>query len=376
MRLKYNKVWISYIPLEESRERASSSTTRPQNRSIYLCPCCRKEEICGFERTNNNSSLEFHQCRLLVPPGQTIVHFFTANVAYQAQAHTTVLTRMNSEAINLFIRFFCGSPVSFLLLSSLEFNLYSQGLIRLGQEHPNTPTNQLMPLLTRHKIPKILAASAAPLLTQLLTRLRGSRVSLLFDSGSINHHTYLAVCVCVVDSNAVPQFLQLSYSPSSKMDYCEFLLQVHQQLNRWRIKVASICTDGLSAQVEGIGKFQQLVSASTKIVGFTQELIPFRIPCFNHRINNVLKHAIENNENLKKCVDDLKAFSKAVRTKEYYNQLKKLCPTFVDTRWLCLSLMCSYVRVRVNSSGIRVSLAFSYTAAAALALPCPWSTTG
>ena len=31
-------------------------------------------------------------------------------------------------------------------------------------------------------------------------------------------------------------------------------------------------------------------------------------------------------------------------------------------------------RVRVYSSGIRVSLAFSDTAAAALALPCPWST--
>ena len=346
LRLRYGKVWISYLPVDEEHPNSETETSTMQKRSYYLCPCIRDDEICGFERPNNNSSLQTHICKLLVPPGRTVVTYFTANVAYQTQTHATTLTPMNSRAINLFLRFFCGSGVSFLLLSSVEFNLYSQGLISLGQEHPTVPTTQLMPLLTRHKIPKILAASAQPLLTNLLTQLRGSTICLMFDSGSINHHSYLAVCFCTLNATSSPQFLQLSYSPATKKQYGQFLEQVHEQLNAWNIRVVSICTDGLSAQVEGIKDFCTLVRKSDTVKGFTQDLVPFHIPCFNHRVNNVLKRTISMNAELQQIVDDLKAFSKTARTRQIYDILRKLCPTFVDTRWLCLSLMCSYVRMK------------------------------
>ena len=77
-------------------------------------------------------------------------------------------------------------------------------------------------------------------------------------------------------------------------------------------------------------------------------IAPIHIPCFNHKINLVLTHSIHDNPMLARTVDLLRQFSAAANSSDNQRVLQKHCPVFIQTRWLSLSYICSYIRIKRN----------------------------
>ena len=358
--IKHEVVWISYMAGLQPKP----GEKKQNDRSYYMCPCTNASGPCCYEKLNNNGSLAYHHCEKLST--LSLLGMFAQHRAsiQSPQFKCAIITKKNEDVINLLVAFFAGTAVSHLIVGGHKFNRLIQGLIQLGQKHPTIPSEQLVPYISRERIPQLLLAKAQDCLLGILERLQGKNISVMFDGGTVNHHHYLAVCFAELEADAHPQFLQLSYGPSSKEDYVAFLAEIVFELRKWNISISTICTDGLPAQVQAIDQYQESLvhvpsippskpeqnsPAKVRPVKRVPRLIPFHVPCFNHRVNNVLKHSIEDVPFLSQLVESLKSFSNEANKKDYHLLLKKVCPTFIVTRWLCLSMMASYVRLKRKS---------------------------
>ena len=79
-----------------------------------------------------------------------------------------------------------------------------------------------------------------------------------------------------------------------------------------------------------------------------QITVSIHIPCFNHRVNLVLVHSMQKSQYLTRIIALLRQFSTAAASADYQKLLQKHCPVSIQTRWLSLSCICSYIRMKCN----------------------------
>ena len=370
----YGHLWIAYFePVSSSKkdisnpeqtegpathEDAEEDTEVPKKqksipkkrRRICLCPVQREGTKCAFERLNNNSALGSHACSLLVYV--PVAHVFPkAPAGYSPFSLVSVQQRSNlpdvqSQIITLILNFLASTSISFSALGSPYFNNLVSSLLLIGQRNPQSIASFMVPTITRHNIVAHLEQKASEIFRSLLSGFQGHYVSIAFDCGQINHYKYAGICLSLLDHECPIRFLQLAYAPSTKDDYIIFIRQILAQLETWKIRVSTICTDGLPAQVEAIKAIQEFIQKHGVLDGIAVPLIPYHVPCFNHRINLIVKRCTESNPSINNLVNELKLFSVAANKKDYHKILNKVCPVFISTRWFCLSLMAGFVRMK------------------------------
>ena len=379
--IHYDRLWITYKPISINNQKGENRKENDVNetdesdsnpnctqqseiiskqvhnqtkntkrvRRICMCPVAHPLDCCRFECANNNSKLEKHTCPLLgFKPLSSI--FTAADPTYSpfSLLPSTVidnLTPQQVHSLNLVFNFTSGTPLSHAHIASSAFNNMCQGLIKLGQTYPSARATDLLPLFNRRRLPVLLEQQAGSALIGFLNTLQGHFVSLMFDAGTINSRHYAAICLCANNSEAKPSFLQLANAPSSKQDYQIFVYQILRELCMWNIEVASICTDGLPVQIQALSEFVNVLRMGGNIGDLNLAMIPFHVPCLNHRINLVVKE-IGKIPRISILKTTLNKFADDAHRKVYHTLLGKSCPFFIETRWLSLGLQSSFVRLK------------------------------
>ena len=371
------KLWIAYIPepinhasgsegtiqvsVEENskdedkqnddpvlRKEKGSNIIKKAKRRICMCPLIQGLEKCRFERANNNHALAHHNCpllshRVLVQVPTPVVLGSPFDIL--SNTHGQTFNSMQLVSLRMLLSFITNTPLSFLQFGSQTFNQLIHGLVRQGQLYPNLPTTSIVPTLSRQRVPAIIAQESNRLYEQLFQGIQGQYISLLFDAGDINNQHYLVVCIQQFSRSTKPIFFQLTNGPWTKLNYITFLKQIVSYLQTWSVRVSSICTDGLPAQVYAIKESIEQMQQSGQFNSVAPLLIPFYIPCFNHRTNLVVQR-LSQLPVTSGIIETVKRFAREANQKDCQQILKKVCPSFINTRWLSLSLVSAYVRLK------------------------------
>ena len=337
------------LAIPKEKEEKPFQDAKRKERRFCLCPLQRESRLCGFMKKSNNSALFNHKCPLL--ESQPFLHHFEA-IPDSSYLFTSLTPKYPGASSNikeystgLLAWMAAGTSISHSFLASERFSQYSNGLIRLGQQYPTMEINKILPHFSRQQIKRLTERNAAAAFRELFRRYSGRFVNVVFDCGKVCHHNYVAVCICGNFPNEKPSFFQLAIAPSTKNDYILFYNQLLSNLQQWRINVSSVCTDGLTAQVQAITECHTRLQQGLPLGLFKSRFTPFHIPCLNHRINNVIQSVFERNPQLSIIKNDILGFISQANTKETHKILQEYCPTFIESRWLSLQQIFAYIRL-------------------------------
>lgn len=311
---------------------------------------------CGVTGLVRSSSVRFHDCLNPTPPGeyeQPVLSFPPAsdsgyNPSQQNRSRRTPETEEQKQFRKLLGKLVAGTALSLLFATSPHTLGVLADFVHLGQTNPDKDINDIISPLTPQKLSDTIQESGTEAAFEVLDQLSDTRVSVMFDSSTINHQKYIAVTLTPVEPNAKTYFYHLAKSPSDSTEFSQFTLSLIAQLEHYNIEVVSICTDGLQAQIGGIQDCLKKLQSGNALEFLPRKplLLPFHTPCLNHRVNLVLVHLLKNHPTLSALQHTICDFSDKASTKERKEKLAKYCPTLIHSRWLSLSLICSYIRLK------------------------------
>lgn len=316
------------------------------NRPV-LCPFMCYGVPCGFTGFNRNFPAKEHDC--LSNPPKKIQQKLQFKKATTSDAPTFPLFRppanqsranvYQETVLELITDLLSGTSLSLRFACSEFFRDWLRRIIIFGQKNPTVPIELIIPRLSQRKLSDKLTERGDIGLSTILDSIRNKFVSIMFDGTKVNHQKYVAVTVVLHGEEAKPVFLTLVPAPRTKEDYSLFVIEVVKWLGMVPCEVTSICTDGLSAQVSGIELARESVKKEDDVT-----YAPFHIPCMNHLLNLIIVHSFDNQEDLESIKASLIEFADTASTADKQLKLQKRCPLFIKSRWLSLSLLCSYVR--------------------------------
>ena len=253
-------------------------------------------------------------------------------------------TPLQTKLTQLICKLIAGTPTSFSFASSHIFRQFITKLVEIGQKNPNTPLDDIVPIVHSSKISTEMTLLSAIAQERLLNTFRDHFVSVMFDEATINHKKMMAITIMKLEDDAEPAFYRLTPAPSTSNDYTVFVRELERNLIAHNIEITSIITDGLPAQLSGI---------KAALVSHEQNAIdtlfrPFHFPCLNHRVNLALVHTLKTIPFLSEIKGTLQTFAAESLTQKYQDILHKHSPKFVHTRWLCLSQICAFIRIKRN----------------------------
>ena len=337
----------SYRRSEESTEEVGFdevdlSDYNTDRHAFVMCPVVRNGYCCANTGRIRDAGIVHHDCNLLFQP--SILSLMKAPDTSHPVSSNSVERTYTVQLQELLISFIAGSPISFRLVASPQFRSLLHGIIAVSRAYPSIPADALLPSLSVHAVPNMLIERAANLFHMLLRKFNNTYVSIHIDSAVITHTSYLAVTLRSCESQSPILPIQLLTAPSDRTGYAEKLFKLIDFLRKRNIFVASICCDGALAQVSGIQDVRNIIYKELLPPDKRSPIIPLHIPCFNHRINLALCHAIRSPA-LSRICEELQSFAADSGTKPYREVLKKSCPSFVATRWFSLWNIASFIRL-------------------------------
>ena len=328
--------------------KSQSEEKRKNSRKLCLCPIRKGKEACNFQKLSNNTALHNHKCPLLdsvaitqiFNPAPDSFSLFTS-LAPNISTSQEKVERMGTELI---VWLTAQAGLSYSFVSGAKFETFARGLVKVGQEHQSMPVEQIIPHLSRQQLKVLTERQAAQIFVNFYRKYTNRYVNVLFDCGKIAHHNYCAICVCGYGSTERPTFFQFAIAPSTKNDYILFYNQLLSNFQKWNIHVGTVCTDGLTAQVNAVYDCHKRMREGLPVGSFIPSLIPKHVPCLNHRINNVVQSVLSNNPFVAPRRLAIMEFLSRANTKEIQEILKEHSPVFIETRWLSLQCIFSYIR--------------------------------
>ena len=353
--LRQDRLFIRYKSVKTEKQTVVTAPSKLDRHLRLLCPLQYGGVPCGTSGFARHSIIKYHDCLTSAKPNQRPITsmFFPVHVLERQYDPFTALGRirrirdspLQHNSLTVLVNLIAGTPVSITLACSASFLECIKAFIRIGQMNPTTQLDEILPAINRKKLSLAIRDQAQSGAFSVLSYFTDEFVSVMFDSSTINHKKYLGITLVKNSKNAKPLFFQLVNAPSDGNDYATFLLELIRILREYRIEITSICTDGLPAQLNEIA---QALDTLTKTEAHDLTVLPFHIPCLNHRINLALVHTCKETEHLVKLIDTIRAFADNSATSEYQSVLEKRCPTLIQSRWLSLSLICSYIRLKRN----------------------------
>ena len=226
--------------------------------------------------------------------------------------------------------------VSYSTAGSSVFHCFCRKLIELARMHPSLTPKELYPAMSPMFLSYETHRRAEQMIRNTLIPLRNSAISIMIDAATIVHKHTLAVAFCRLSLDAEPQFLQLCYGPASTAEYYSTLMELATELlQKYRIEIGVICTDGLLPQVTAVEQLNLKFAEITASENASFPLIlPVHFPCLNHRLNLVTQHFFSQNSTTGSIKEKLRFFSVEANKKDLYAIFGKPCPTLLEWRWL------------------------------------------
>ena len=344
-------LWISYK--YETGNYAPNEQPRKDGHRPVLCPFMIDGVPCGCFGYARYGPIRSHDC-ITFPPKKrqpritdSFVPVKELNLSYKplgdSRRTRSRQTEQQLELLGIIIDLLAGTSISLRFLCSRFFFYWLGRVVGFGQRYANLPLQSIIPQLSQRKLSDGLLEKARDALLELREALSNKYVSIMFDGTKVNHKKYVAITVCTHEQDAKPIFLSLVKAPQTKPEFSVFVREVIQWLKDIPCEVTSICTDGLRAQVSGIKHaFEVLKKDNDEELTY----IPFHVPCMNHLINLVTVHTFDYQPTLEDVRDCITTFSDKADNQDRQEKLKKRCPLFIKSRWLSLSLLCSYIRLK------------------------------
>ena len=340
-------LYISFL-YEDGNTRPGCPKMKSGHRPL-LCPFMSNGHPCGFTGYARNGPVRYHDCLGKPPPKrQTFITdaFPKATVHFnpwgsKTASSNTRETDLQKLLLLLLGQLLAGTTISLRFVCSPFFNYWLGRVIRVGQQNPTTPLSQIIPNLTQRKLSDSLLEQGDTSLSMLLDNLRNKFVSIMFDGTKVNHKKYVAVTVCTHEQYAKPVFLTIVHAPQKKEDFSKFVIEIIRWLILVPCEVTSICTDGQRAQTSGIKMAINELKQNTAIT-----YIPFYVPCMNHLTNLITVHMFDYQADIQKTRETICEFADEASSLQRQSKLKKRCPMFIKTRWLSLSQVCAYIRLK------------------------------
>ena len=155
-------------------------------------------------------------------------------------------------------------------------------------------------------------------MSNVLTLLRNTAISIMTDAATIAHKHLLAVAFIRLSVDARPQFVQVCTGPSTIAEYYTTLAHLSIELQRkYGIEIATICTDGLTAQIASIKQLNlQLAKLSSCSSTQSPKILPIHIPCLNHWVHIVAQCCLLQDPSICPIRDKLRLFSVEANKKQ------------------------------------------------------------
>ena len=318
-----------------------------------LCPCMRDAKVCRFETRTIDTKRYTHICPFLQ---MRSIKSFTDVVRPRTnddnpfffQKKDVELPIYQEDLLQLLLDFHDETGIPYSSLTCKSMKRFITGIANTARENPNVDGEKLLPALNPHTLPKYIQSRYKKHLERLIYYYRGLPVAIMCDAAKINNNNYLVLTITSFVYDSPISFLQLREGPSTKEEYAGCLADIIYELKTNNITVTSICTDGCPAQVSGIDLLlHELEEGKTELKGqLNLPVIPFRLPCLNHRISLATKDCISHLPELQRIVAMLTAFINGANSKDKQALLQKIAPSFVETRWLSLATLSAYVRIK------------------------------
>ena len=318
---------------------------------------------CCVEGEHRSTKMQNHACNLLQdcpttsadPRQPTLREFQTRSVS--SSTGSTVsrgreLPAMKKEVTDKLLEYIGSSSISFRDIDSLSFRSFCLSLITAGQQNPTVPSEQLLPEMERHSLSHLMTDQASLPLNDLFRIIEDGFVSLQFDAAKIITKNYLIVTVAPIDQTTPPLFFQLNLSPSQEVQYIQFLTNLCTCLSLHNVVVGSICTDGCPTQRAGIAQFLSSLRESSHPHPFEVQFIPLMIWCHNHLINLITQTVWTNpitDNTSGRAYRIVCNFAEICHRRKTRELLEGVCPSIINTRWLSVWLVCSYIRLHRNA---------------------------
>ena len=327
---------------------------------LALCPLVKGTKNCCLEGELRSVKMQNHQCDLLKEcptstsdPRQPVLHTYARPLATQPDiARGKELSPLKRSVTEKLLEYIGSSAISFRDIDSPSFRALCLELISAGQHNPALSPEQLLPEIERHSLSQLISDKASVPLNDLFRILEDGFVSVQFDAAKIITKNYLIVTVSPVDQTTPALFFQLNVSPSQEAQFVQFLYNLFGCLSLHNIVVGSICTDGCPAQRAGIAQFISSLRDPSKYHGFEVQFIPVMIWCHNHLVNLVTQTVwtnVHTQTTTNRVYQMVSTFAEMSHKRKLRQLLGGVCPSIINTRWLSVWLVCSFIRLHRNA---------------------------
>jgi hypothetical protein len=242
-----------------------------------------------------------------------------------------------------------------------SFFLFVHAAMEVARKFPSVPVEQLFPSVSRKEFSRDFARQADTSHALQIASLQGKYVSVCMDASTIAHKHILAVFL-VNPSTMKPILYDIYHNVSTQADYTSVCIDLHNDLELKGIKIASICTDGLTAQTNALresyhGLYHSLFCTNScfpicigskptfpAFLSAQGKTVPLFAPCYAHRSSLTMKRSQYLHNGLEIIVSSIITMSQTLNKDANASIVGTRCPQFVEVRWLSLFDICKFVK--------------------------------
>ena len=160
-------------------------------------------------------------------------------------------------------------------------------------------------------------------------------VNLMIDAATVMGRHFVHITLSNPYSRLAPLPLNTILKAGPR-DWCidDYAAALREELTRVNsiggLVVVSICHDRLKAQASAVS----IVTDEALTFEKPEQQIIVDIPCFNHLLNSVFGHVLNQEPLFAKAVQEVNRFAEHMRSRQAVDSLRKRCPLPPKTRWL------------------------------------------
>lgn len=217
--------------------------------------------------------------------------------------------------------------------------------IRMGQAHPHTEPEKLIPKIGRDKLREIIISGAERKRDEIMSRFATERYcAITLDAGTVGKEHFLDF---VLVSRKGEFILKVLHGPNLNTEqYAAECISALILAAKYGVKISNFVGDGLKCQVNALnGMHPKCIQNKKEIrdnpnfsrIGFS--------PCIIHRIQLSIIHTERNNVTFSEALRCIKELSLEFRRYAAYTYIGTICPEPIATRWLFMFDIAVWLKV-------------------------------
>ena len=315
----------------------------PKDSHYYLqCLASNGSAKCKYETRHKKNINPDHEC-IFETKLQTLTEFMN-----RAKDNPT---KYNSDSdITLALtNFIAQSGISFSAICSEEFFNLIHIIISKSHEVKELITPEsVFPRYTEFLIKKSIHEESGKLISHFLDSLKSLSVAISIDAATV-YNSKLIIITCSDRLNSISPHLIKLYNVSGEMttaQYCKIGKEIIDELTSRDITVNSFTSDGLKAQTNALNYEHPNSIYSQCPEKLYKKVIHNRCGC--HLVECALKKTLRENLYLHELKNSIQELITVLRKPDKKAFLKKICPTYSETRWSSLKRVVTWIGYNIK----------------------------